>query len=333
MKDCDQDIRGYHSDRVALTEKQRADLRARRDANRRRVENGLEANDDPVPEEFVIQGSYAMRTTIQERGNDYDIDDGAVFSEESLEGARGADMSALDARKMVREAADDGSFKQAPEIKPNCVRVFYNDGPHVDIPVYRRLTGGDDFELAGPDWKVSDPKGVNSWFKDCLERHCTDGRTQFRQVIRLLKSLCKSRPSYSLPSGFVLTVLSEECYYGLDERLDRAVRDVIISVRDRLRSDLTVKHPVVDEWLISSDDDSKSRKLRELLDGAAEDLDVLSRPNCTRSMALKAWKKVFNTDYFDDEIEAASKAAMHASSIAVAGLPASRPKPYGLHDE
>ena len=89
MKDCDKDIRGYHADRVALTEKQRADLRERRDANRRRVEKGLEANDDPVPEEFVIQGSYAMRTTIQEPGNDYDIDDGAVFSEESLEGARG----------------------------------------------------------------------------------------------------------------------------------------------------------------------------------------------------------------------------------------------------
>ncbi len=331
MKDCDKDIRGYHSDCVALTEKQRADLRGRRDANRRRVENGLEANDDPVPEELVIQGSYAMRTTIQEPGNDYDIDDGAVFSEESLEGARGADMSALDARKMVREAADDGSFKQAPEIKPNCVRVFYDDGPHVDIPVYRRLTGGDDFELAGPDWKPSDPKGVNSWFEDCLDRHGAAGRAQFRQVIRLLKSLCKNRPSSALPSGFVLTVLSEECYDGLDDRLDRAVRDVLLSVRDRLRSDLTVTHPVVDEWLIGSDDDSKTRKLRELLERAAKDLDVLSRPNCTRSMALKAWKKIFNTDYFDDEIETASKAAMKASSIAVVGLSPSRPKPYGRH--
>ncbi len=27
MKDCDKDIRGYHADRVVLTEKQRADLR------------------------------------------------------------------------------------------------------------------------------------------------------------------------------------------------------------------------------------------------------------------------------------------------------------------
>ena len=329
MKDCDKDIRGYHADRVVLTERQRADLRERRDANRRRVEKGLEANGDPVPEEFVIQGSYAMRTTIQEPDNDYDIDDGAVFSEESLEGARGADMSALDARKMVREAADDGSFKRAPEIKPNCVRVFYNDGPHVDVPVYRRLTDSDDFELAGPDWKASDPKGVNSWFKDCLDRYCDAGRTQYPQVVRLLKSFCKNRPSYALPSGFVLTVLSEECYYGADDRLDRAARDTLVSVRDRLRSDLTVRHPVVDEWLIDSDDDSKTRKLRELLETAAKDLDVLSRPNCTRSMALKAWKKVFHTDYFDDEIETASNAAKSASSIAVAGFHPSRPKPYG----
>lgn len=329
MKDCDKDIKGYHGDRVALTEKQRADLRARRDANRRRVVNGLEANDDPLPEEFVIQGSYAMRTTIQEPGNDYDIDDGAVFSEESLEGARGADMSALGARKMVREAADDGSFKRPPEIKPNCVRVFFNDGPHVDVPVYRRLTGSGDFELAGPDWKESDPKGVNSWFRGCLDRHRTAGRMQFREVIRLLKSFCKNRPSYALPSGFVLTVPSEECYWDPDGRLDRAVRDTLVSVRNRLRSDLTVRHPVVNEWLIGSDDDSKTRKLRELLEGAAKDLDVLDRPNCTRSMALKAWKKVFNTDYFDEEIDTASKDAMIASSIAVGGFRPSTPKPYG----
>ena len=70
------------------------------------------------------------------------------------------------------DAVDDGSFKTDPEIKTNCVRVYYNDGPHVDIPVYRSITdgfGNDKYELASVDWKESDPEGVNRWFREWVK--------------------------------------------------------------------------------------------------------------------------------------------------------------------
>lgn len=124
MKDCAKDIEKYHSDRVLLTGRQRIKLRDRRDANRTRLGKGLDRNEKPRPEKFVTQGSYAMKTTIQELDHNYDIDDGVVFARASLKGSQGADMRALDSRKMVRDAVDDGSFKRDPEIKPNCVRVF-----------------------------------------------------------------------------------------------------------------------------------------------------------------------------------------------------------------
>lgn len=116
-------------------------------------------------------------TVIQEPENAYDIDDGVVFTAKFLIGPKGAPKAALDARKMVRDAVDDGSFKTDPEIKTNCVRVYYDDGPHVDIPVYRSTTDwydNDKYELASVDWKESDPEGVNRWFREWIKAKAAD---------------------------------------------------------------------------------------------------------------------------------------------------------------
>lgn len=331
MKDCNQDIKGYHSNRVKLTPEQKEKLQDRCNSNRDRFRRGLEKNENPKPLKWVPQGSYAMQTTIQEHGNEYDIDDGVVFTQESLQGPHGADKVALDARKMVRDAVDDGSFKQKPQIKTNCVRVYYNDGPHVDIPVYRSVQlGYKRYELASADWKDSDPEGVNSWFQTCLGNKENLGQKHFRELIRLLKSFCKNRPAYSsLPSGFVLTVLVNECYTTPNERLDQSLREVMVAIHTQLQGNLSIQHPVVAEWLIDHDDFHKTQCLRELLCTAVGDLEKLDLPNCTRSQALKIWKKVFYTDYFNDKIITAEEAEQVRTSAAVAAIPLTAPKPYG----
>ena len=331
MKDCNSDIKDYHSNQVALTEDQRTELRNRRDANRDRLKKGLEKNGDPKSKKTVIQGSYAMRTIIQEPNNTYDIDDGVVFTRESLAGPRGGEKSALDARNMVRNAVDDGRFKRSPEVKTNCVRVFYDDGPHVDIPVYRSFrnwSGTSSYELASADWKESDPEGVNSWFKNCVTLKEGQGLKHFRELIRLLKSFCKNRGSYSLPSGFVLTVLVDECYITGDERLDIDLCRIIKSLYTRLSPNLYVHHPVVAEWLIDDTNTHKTEKLRDILGDAVQKLEYLNQPNCTYSEALNAWKKVLNTDYFNDKIVEAENDEKNRTRAMVAASPYA-PKPYG----
>jgi len=224
MKDCNTDITDYHLERVVLNSKQRKRLKKRRDANRDRLKRGLKADDKPQPTEFVIQGSYYAKTTIQEPENAYDVDDGAVFLLEDLKGPNGGDMTPLAAKKMVRDAVHDESFKTPPEVKTNCVRVHYDDGTHVDIPVYRKTSkadGSDFYEIASSTWKESDPKGVNNWFDERISLRGVDGKDQMRVLIRLIKAYCKHRPSYNLPSGFVLTVLVDEKYWNHDKRLDR----------------------------------------------------------------------------------------------------------------
>ena len=333
MKDCNKDIRDYHRERVALTATQRQELKDRRDSNRDRLRSGLKKNENPAPKRSVTQGSFAMRTVIQEPNNTYDIDDGVVFTKESLKGPRGGEMSFVDARKMVRDAVHSDSFAKAPDVKTNCVRIYYNDGPHVDIPVYREVTdwlGNTSYELASAEWTKSDPDGVNNWFKSWINRKKDNGQKHSRELIRLMKSICKIRPSYSLPSGFALTVLIEECYSLAQERLDLDLRDVIKALYDRLSDDLSVRHPVVEgEWLIDGDSEHKTRNLRDLLKTAVNDLAVLDLPNCTRSKALKAWKKVLYTDFFDDRITEAEEQEKAKSKAAAIALPlASSPKPW-----
>lgn len=310
MQNCDRDIRGYYSNRVALTKSQREELGKRRNTNRDRLKAGLEENDDPLPDKTISQGSYAMRTIIQEPNNTYDIDDGVVFMRKSLMGPRGGDKSALDARNMVRNAVDDERFSRSPEVKTNCVRVFYDDGPHVDIPVYRSVlncNGINSYELASSNWKESDPEGVNSWFLKCLEYKKNQELKYFRELICLLKSFCKQRTSYSLPSGFVLTVLVDECYFTINDRIDLSLHNIIVSIYKRLCANINVSHPVVNEFLIDDNNAHKAEKLRDILGDAVQNLEYLNQPNCTYYEALKRWKKVLKTDYFDDKIIVAEK--------------------------
>ena len=331
MKDCDKDIRDYHREQVALSPSQRQKLKGWRDSNRDRLRSGLKKNEDPKPKRSVSQGSYAMRTVIQEPDDAYDIDDGVVFTKESLNGPKGGEKSPLDARKMVRDAVHSDSFATPPEVKTNCVRVYYNEGPHVDIPVYREVEdwlGNTSYELASAEWKKSDPDGVNDWFKDWLKRKKESGQNHSRELIRLIKSICKNRQSYSLPSGFAITVLIEECYTAANDRLDLDLRHVISAVYDRLCRNLWVRHPVVaDEWLIDGDSEHKTRNLRDLLKTALDDLAELDLPSCTRSKALKAWKKVLHTTFFNGRITEAEEEEKATSTAAAAGL-ASSSKPW-----
>jgi len=309
MHDCAKDIRSYHDDDVKLSEATRAKLRENRNANRDRLKDNLKEKKKPAPLRFQKQGSYAMRTTIQEANNTYDIDDGAIFAKSDIVGDRGGDMTALDARQMVCDHLKDKRFNKKPEVLKNCVRVYYNEGHHVDVPVYRESgdeKSGFKCEIASSDWRESNPAEINEWFDKQLEAKRSDQDDtdhQMRRMIRLLKRYATSRASWNLPSGFILTILLDEKYSAFDERDDRCFYNLIVAIKSRLHGSLVVKNPVQEEILTKDDPDPKMKLLREKLEEAIEKLKVLFDGKCTRKQALKAWADVFNTDYFDTDIE------------------------------
>jgi hypothetical protein len=332
MFDCAADVLGHHDDKVTLPEPERDEMRQRRDANRDRLKKGLKKAGKPAPIDSKSQGSYAMRTMIQHREKDYDIDDGAYFAKEDLVGPRGAEMSALQARQMVRDALDDGSFKKAPEVRKNCVRVYYDAGYHVDVPVYRRVitktaweTETTHYELASSDWKRSDARDVTDWFTGENNKQSPDesnGR-QLRRITRQMKLFARSRDSWrdQVLSGFGITKLVTECYYKDANREDKALYQTMKAIRDRLNFDLVVKHPVTpNETITNGNDDAKARFLRSKLSDALNWLAPLFDADCTREKALKCWDTVFSTDYFIGRLDNGKKAETKAAGFGSPGI-------------
>lgn len=326
MTDCSKDVRAFHDQQVTLPGSDRRRMRDRRDTNRARLRRGLEAAGLREPDEFVSQGSYAMRTMVQDVDNDYDIDDGVYFLADDLVGPRGAKLTALQARHMVRDAVDDGRFKTAPEVKPNCVRIHYDAGYHVDIPVYRvtvtKGVFGDErlYELASSGgWRRSDARDVTSWYDD--ERSRSADGLQLRRVNRALKTFARSRGSWRGRnlSGFAITKLVVECFRS-DAREDEALRRTMVAIRDRLLFRLEVDHPVTPgETITDSHDDAKARFFRDKLTEAIERLEPTTDLDCDREDALDCWDRVFSTTFFTERAETEARALARGPAIVSSG--------------
>lgn len=335
MYNCAKDVLAFHDEKVTLPQDERTAMRKRRDANRDRLKTRLKEMGKPVPHEFIKQGSYAMLTMVQDINKDYDIDDGVYFTQASLKKDDGTDMSPTEVKQMVCDALQDDRFDKKPQVKKSCVRVFYKEGYHVDLPIYRIRESDGEYELATDDgWTCSRAADVEDWFNNTNKSRSPDVGTnggQFRRIVRLMKKFARSRKDWKkdVASGFTITKLVEECYIADKDREDTALRDCMQRVHDRLLTNLEVEHPVTPgSMLTSGPGDSSTLFLRTKLADALKDLKVLDNPECTSKQAARAWDKVFNTDFFSVRQAAAEKAAMaEHNTSALAGLIATKRDP------
>lgn len=328
MKNCHADMLAYHAEKVTLPDKERTEMRERRDSNRRRLTQGLERDDEPKPVDYRSQGSYAMRTMVQQPDKDYDVDDGVYFNKEQLKGPRGGDRSAAEVKKMICAALHRVSFEQPPETLKNCVRVYYRAGYHVDVPVYRRILEENmwrnknfRFELASTNWKDSNPLAVTEWFLNANKERSpnSDNGGQLRRIVRLLKAFARSRPSWheNIATGFMITALVVELYSANIGREDLSLYGTMAAIRNRLKWNLEIQNPTVrDEMLTKGRNDGRARFFREKLDWAIGGLDVLFQSDCNREQALKAWDKTFNTMFFIGRLEARGTESRRSNSAA-----------------
>lgn len=335
MYDNSKDVLAYHDEKVTLRKIEQDEMRDRRNANRDRLKTRLKDAGKPAPHEFIKQGSYAMLTMVQDPEKDYDIDDGVYFTQVSLKKDDDTGMSPREAKEMARDALEDKRFEKKPEIKKSCVRVFYEKGYHVDMPVYRIRESDGKYELASDDgWTVSRAADTEDWFNKTNREKSPDAGTnggQFRRCVRLMKKFARSRREWKkdIAPGFTITKLVEECFIANVAREDVALRDCMQRVYDRLLINLEVQHPVTQgAMLTSGSDDPGTKLLRDKLKDALEELKVLDNLNCTAKQAAKAWDKVFNTDFFSVRQTAAEKAATaQHNTNALAGLIAAKNDP------
>ena len=294
-------LTAFHNEKVTLPLSLRTEMKKRRNSNRTRLDKGLKENKKPLPFKKVTQGSYVMKTMIRDADNDYDIDDGIYFKKSQLKTQLGIDMSALDVRKMIcKTLSEDNRFKYHAEVRNHCVRVNYNSGYHVDIPIYKTDEDGSNPQLASSKWMPSNAEDVSSWFDEQNQSNSPDkenGR-QLRRTVRLLKKFAKSRDSWkgSLPSGFALTILVCEQFHPCLGRDDISLHKTMHKIYQRLCGDLEIRHPTTCSALVNSgSEDAKTKKLRDRI---SENLNNLQLEDCSKEKVATAWNTVFNTDFF-----------------------------------
>ena len=324
--DCANEMTRYHNKKVRLSEEEQDKLRGYRDANLDRLRNGLEKKGSPIFVTSISQGSYAMHTINQHPDNDYDIDVGIIFDRKELKGRDGGDKSALDARKMVCDAMKDDRFNRPPEVRKNCVRVYYEEGHHVDMPVYRQYEDGNGDivqELGSSDWEESDPEAITKWYNEAVKEKSpdTDNGRQMRRVTRLIKKWARSHSSWNMPSGFVISVLVDEKYIAKEGRDDEALYETLKAIRNRLSWTKKVHNPVNGD-LISDGKEAQLQKMYDELDKAMNDtLNVLEDPSCSYEDAMKAWSKFFNDDFFKEQIRESCESKRDFESVKVMAKP------------
>jgi hypothetical protein len=127
---------------------------------------------------------------------------------------------------------------------------------------------------------------VTAWFETENDNKSpdTDNGRQLRRIVRQIKKYARSREGWKgqILSGFGLTKLVTECFRGDASREDKALYDTMKVIRDRLKGNLVVQHPVTPgETITSGNDDARARFLRDRLSEALDTLAPLFAYGCT----------------------------------------------------
>ena len=303
-------------------------LRGLRDTNLDRLAEGLKSIGKPTFVKSLEQGSIPMHTANKASNNDYDIDIAVIFEKDDLP------ASALEARKRVAAAINEKAtgFTKEPEARTNAVTVWYSDGYHVDIAVYRRregFLGREILEHAGPDWSERDPKAITDWFiKEVKDQSPSDENCwikpevslgQMRKVVRWIKCFTKTREGWNLPGGLVISTLVAECYKPDRKRDDVALYNTIEAIKNRLDFDCAIYNPTDSSSELTEKQQflTQVKNLKKRLGSALTKLEKLFNEDCTEKQAKKAWNYLFKHEYWEAVSEDVTKAHVSHSGYSV----------------
>jgi hypothetical protein len=245
---------------------------------------------------------------VQHPDNDYDIDTAVIFASGDLP------ASSLKARQRVLAGVEEGggNFKEPPEARTNAVTVWYQDGHHIDLAVYRAYHdafGNEIIEHAGAEWCSRDPMDITNWFKDVVKAKSpsptqeTDVKEgQMRRIVQLLKMFAKSRPNWGLPGGLLISVLVSECYVADAQRDDAALYNTMAAIRNRIHWNKEILNPVDTSLTLTDKNEHvcQVERFGERLEQALGWLSPLCEESCDELTAYKSWNCLFQNDYWSE---------------------------------
>ncbi|MBX7242338.1 MAG: hypothetical protein K1X92_11365 [Bacteroidia bacterium] len=319
--------------KIRLTDNRKAKLKKSRKAIRAKIRKYFqEQKPDDIFPKFSSQGSFMMDTNInpiprKETANGlevtllpYDLDDGVYFIRKTSSDRKSSIQSY---HNWIFNAVDDHT--ETPSVDKNtCVRVYFKDGHHIDLPIYFIEKEGYTPELAhkAEDWIKSDPKAFIDWFEEKVKN-----RPQLRRIVRFAKAWCDfqeySREDKPMPSGFIFTIWIAENFYE-HERDDVAMKETFMLIRSKLQKSWDCKRPTtpVGEDILASymHKEYFMGQLNRFISNAE---DALKEPN--KKKASEYWIACFGDRFPKGEDKNEDK---RGNSGLIAGIGGSKPFGY-----
>ena len=298
----------FHS-RITLDSNKADSLRKSARNLREHIKNKFKEKERPIIK-FQIQGSMAMKTTINPLNGDYDIDDGLYFIPQLEERPTPAIAHAW-----VVDAASSYKTVDPPIDKKRCVRVPFKDGYHVDIPIYDLVQNEDDegnepfLAIKDEEWVYSDPRKLSDWFNNRVAE--TD--VQLRRLVRYFKAWADFQNTKSstkkMPGGLVLTILASEEYQE-SERDDESFANTAKQILDRLRINEKICNPVDrKEDLRKRISNPQFENFLSVLEKLVQEGESALNHESAEEAARKHWQKVIGDRFpvFEDDPDTKKK--------------------------
>lgn len=254
------------NDKITLKGSKRENLIRGRDGLRNRIKAKF-AEKERLQPKFYMQGSFAMKTTVNPIGDkEYDVDDG-VYIQGYSDKEISEWPSALTVHNWVKEAVQ-GYTSTDPIDKNTCVRVVFSDNYHIDLPIY--ISKDEDIHLAHKEkgWTISDPKEFTDWFIDKVKNY----GEQLRSNVKYLKAW-KDYKNIDL-KGLEVTILVAKNFYKSAENDLDSLLGTVANINSSLKYNFSCKKPVKPyEDLFEKKSEAQREKILKSLEKLEEQLN------------------------------------------------------------
>lgn len=121
-----------------------------------------------------------------------------------------------------------------------------------------------------------------------------------RRIVQLLKYFSKTRSSWCLPGGLIISTLVSEKYVPDYNRDDRSLYETMQAIYYRLLVSVQVRNPVDPNYWLTYKDEYRNQviQFKDNLCNALSWLSPLFDATCDLEKAANAWNKVFKHTYW-----------------------------------
>ncbi|MGZ4041646.1 MAG: cyclic GMP-AMP synthase DncV-like nucleotidyltransferase [Bacteroidia bacterium] len=231
---------------------------------------------------FYIQGSYKHDTIVRNPEDTCDVDLGIYFDGKPSITPRTIQTNIV---KIF-----SGHTSQRAMRKNKCVRIYYANQFHIDVPIYYWNSRTKKYYLGVGTtnrWEPSDPRLFTEWVKQQ-----TRDNTQKKRLIKYFKAWAatyKKRKGQKMPSGLAFTIWAIQ-FYKEDAREDLAFIKTANQLYTHLKAEWKCEMPVLPHDNVV-DDLNKGQKenflkaLAELLNSSEKICASKSKIEC-----VEAWR-------------------------------------------